>query len=121
MIMIWWNSEPLPVPSNIQYTYRNVEGTNSGQTLGGDYSKKVIARKEDLLVSWEGLSSKEAETVGRLRSSTYGSLTFYSPAEGAFVTRTMHIETQSQELTSAQLTSGMLDGSFSASVHFKQR
>lgn len=36
--MMWWNDIPLPVPSpGISYDYRIIEGTNSGQTLGGTY------------------------------------------------------------------------------------
>ena len=47
--MMWWNGDPLPIPSpEIRYEYRMIEGTNSGQTLGGYYSKKIIAKKEDL-------------------------------------------------------------------------
>lgn len=50
--MMWWNGEPLPTPSpGISFEERIVEGTNSGQTLGGSYSKKIIARKEDVRVT----------------------------------------------------------------------
>ena len=32
--MMWWNGEPLPIPSpGISFEERIVEGTNSGQTL----------------------------------------------------------------------------------------
>lgn len=56
--MMWWNGEPLPIPSpGISFEERIVEGTNSGQTLGGSYSKKIIARKEDVRVTWEGLTA----------------------------------------------------------------
>lgn len=58
--MMWWNGEPLPTPSpGISFEERIVEGTNSGQTLGGSYSKKIIARKEDVRVTWEGLTAEE--------------------------------------------------------------
>lgn len=120
--MIWWNGEPLPVPAApIQYTYRNIEGTNSGQTLGGLYSKKIIARKEDVLISWQSLSSDEAATVASISQSTYGRLTYYSPLAGGYVTKTMHIETHTHELNDAVLKTGSLVGDFSAAIQFKQR
>ena len=58
---MWWNGSPLPVPiARTQYGYRDIECTTSGQTLGGSYSKKVIARKEYLLVQWAALSPQYA-------------------------------------------------------------
>ena len=65
--MMWWNGEPLPTPSpGISFEERIVEGTNSGQTLGGSYSKKIIARKEDVRVTWEGLTAEESAVIGKL-------------------------------------------------------
>ena len=120
--MLWWNSEPLPIPSPpIQYENRIVEGTNSGQTLGGTYSKKIIARKEDLLVRWEGLSAAECAVIGKINNSTYGNLTYYSPAAGRFVTRVMHIESFTDDMSEAVLDSGKLDGTFSVTVQFRER
>ena len=120
--MIWWNGEPLPVPAApIQYTYRDIEGTNSGYTLGGSYSKKVIARKEDVLVTWQALTPKEAAAVAKVKRSTYGSLTYYSPQAGGYITRTMFTEDMTQELTGASLHLGVLDGDLDASVQFRQR
>lgn len=120
--MLWWNGTPLPVPAApIGYTYRDIEGSNSGQTLGGEYSKKVIARKEDLLITWEGLSAAEAAAVAQIKASTYGALTYYSPQKGAFRTATFYTEDMSQQLTSAQLNLGMLEGDFTASLQFRQK
>ena len=120
--MLWFNGEPLPVPAApIQYTYRDIEGTNSGQTLGGSYSKKVIARKEDILVTWQSLSTDEAAQIAKLRNSTYGRLTYYSPAAGVFITNNVYIESHTHELTDALLTGGELYGSFNASIQFRQR
>lgn len=66
--MMWWNGEPLPTPSpGISFEERIVEGTNSGQTLGGSYSKKIIARKEDVRVTWEGLTAEESAAIGNCR------------------------------------------------------
>lgn len=71
--MMWWNGEPLPIPSpGISFEERIVEGTNSGQTLGGTYSKKIIARKEDVRVTWEGLTAEESAVIGKIDASTYG-------------------------------------------------
>ena len=120
--MMWWNGEPLPVPSpGISYEYRNVEGTNSGQTLGGTYSKKIIARKEDVLVSWDNLSAEESAVIGKINGSTYGRLTFYSPNARRFVTRTMHVESFAQEMSEADINLGVLDGGFSVSVQFREK
>lgn len=120
--MIWWNGEPLPVPAApIQYTYRDIEGTNSGQTLGGIYSKKVIARKEDVLVTWQALSAKDAAIVAAVRNSTYGRLTYYSPAAGRFVTNTVYIENHTHELNEGALPLGVFNGDFNASIQFRQR
>ena len=70
---------------------RIVEGTNSGQTLGGSYSKKIIARKEDVRVTWEGLTAEESAAIGKIDASTYGKLTYYSPSKGKFLTKTMPV------------------------------
>ena len=86
--MMWWNGEPLPTPSpGISFEERIVEGTNSGQTLGGSYSKKIIARKEDVRVTWEGLTAEESAAIGKIDASTYGMLTYYSPSKGKFLTK----------------------------------
>ena len=120
--MLWWNGEPLPVPSAaIEYSYRDIEGTNSGQTLGGSYSKKVIAKKEDLLVSWAGLSAAEAAVVAKIKSSTYGRLTYYSPQKKRFITGNFYTEDMSQQLNSAHLRLGQLEGDISSSVQFRMR
>lgn len=120
--MLWWNGEPLPVPSPpIQYENRIVEGTNSGQTLGGTYSKKIIARKEDVLAKWEGLSAAESAMIGKINSSTYGNLTYYSPAAGRFVTRVMHVENFTDDMSEAVLDGGRLNGTFSVTVQFRER
>lgn len=120
--MIWWNGVPLPVPvSPITYTYRDIEGTNSGQTLGGSYSKKVIARKEDVLLTWQGLSEVEAKAVAAVKKNSYGNLTYYSPQAGKFITAMMYTEDLTAELTDAQLPSGRLLGEFNASVQFRQK
>lgn len=95
--MMWWNGEPLPTPSpGISFEERIVEGTNSGQTLGGSYSKKIIARKEDVRVTWEGLTAEESAAIGKIDASTYGKLTYYSPSKGKFLTKTMHVESHTQ-------------------------
>lgn len=120
--MIWWNGAPLPVPSPpIQYENRIVEGTNSGQTLGGTYSKKIIARKEDVLIRWEELSAEECAVIGKINGSTYGNLTYYSPAAGRYVTRVMHIESFTEDMSEAELHGGRLSGSFSVTVQFRER
>ena len=120
--MIWWNGVPLPVPvSPIAFTYRDIEGTNSGQTLGGSYSKKVIARKEDVLLTWQGLTEAEAKVVAAVKKSTYGNLTYYSPQAGKYITAVMYTEDLSEELTDAQLPNGGLSGEFNANVQFRQR
>ncbi len=121
--MMWWNGSPLPVPiAPIQYGYRDIEGTNSGQTLGGSYSKKVIARKEDLIVQWAALSPEEAAAVAAVKKSTFGQLTYYSPQAEKFVTKTMYTEDLTAELTDARVTDTTLKyGDFSASVQFKER
>lgn len=120
--MMWWNGEPLPVPAApIQYTYRDIEGSNSGQTLGGSYSKKVIARKEDLLVTWQALSADEAQTVAKIRNSVYGRLTYYSPEKGCYITNTFYTDMHSHELTDASFRQGIISGEFNATVQFKQR
>ena len=120
--MLWFNGEPLPVPAApIQYTYRDIEGANSGQTLGGSYSKKVIAHKEDILITWQALSPDEAAQIAKLRNSIYGRLTYYSPAAGGFITNNVYIESHTHELTDAQLTDGALYGSLNALVQFRQR
>ncbi len=120
--MLWWNGSPLPVPiAPIQYGYRDIEGTNSGQTLGGSYSKKVIARKEDLTVQWAALSPDEAAVVA-VKKSTFGQLTYYSPQAEKFVTKTMYTEELTAELTDARITDMTLKyGNFSASMQFKER
>lgn len=119
--MMWWNGSPLPVPiAPIQYGYRDIEGTNSGQTLGGSYSKKVIARKEDLIVQWAALSPEEAAAA--VKKSTFGQLTYYSLQSEKFVTKTMYTEDLTAELTDARVTDTTLQyGDFSASVQFKER
>ena len=120
--MMWWNDIPLPVPSpGISYDYRIIEGTNSGQTLGGTYSKKIIARKEDLSVNWENLSAEECAVIGIINNSTYGDLTYYSPAAKRYVTKTMHVENHAEEISEAALDSGRMSGSFNVSVQFKER
>lgn len=121
--MLWWNGSPLPVPiAPMQYSYRDIEGTNSGQTLGGSYSKKVIARKEDLLVQWAALSPEEAAAVADLKKSTFGRLTYYSPQAGKFVTKTMYTEDLTAELTDARVTDTTLQyGDFSSTVQFKEK
>lgn len=119
---MWWNGEPLPVPSpGIGCEYRIVEGTNSGQTLGGTYSKKIIARKVDLQVNWENLSAEESAVIGKINEGTYGKLTFYSPDHGRYITRTMHVESHTADISEAVLERGNLDGSFSASVQFREK
>lgn len=120
--MMWWNGEPLPIPSpGIGYEYRIVEGTNSGQTLGGTYSKKIIARKEDVLVNWENLSAEECAVIGKINKGTYGNLTFYSPDAGKFVTRVMHVESHSAEISEGDIKYGKMSGSFTASVQFREK
>ena len=120
--MMWWNGVPLPVPSApIHYEYRCIEGTNSGETLGGTYSKKIIARKEDLLVVWDDLSEQDCAVIGEINNATYGTLTYYSPAAGKFVSKVMHVESHIQEMSSAKLNMGALSGTFSANVQFRQR
>ena len=121
--MMWWNGSPLPVPiAPIQYGYRDIEGTNSGQTLGGSYSKKVIARKEDLIVQWAALSPEEAAAVAAVKKSTFGRLTYYSPQAEKFVTKTMYTEELTEELTDARVIDTTLQyGDFSATVQFKER
>lgn len=120
--MMWWNGKPLPVPSPpIHYEYRSIEGTNSGETLGGLYSKKIIARKEDLLVTWEGLSERDCAVIGEINKTTYGTLTYYSPAVGKYVSKTMHIESHTQEIASAALRMGALGGEFNVTVQFRQK
>ena len=118
---MWWNGEPLPIPSPGIGEYRIVEGTNSGQTLGGTYSKKIIARKVDLQVNWENLSAEESAVIGKINEGTYGKLTFYSPDHGRYITRTMHVESHTAEISEAVLEHGSLDGSFSASVQFREK
>lgn len=119
--MIWWNAKPLPVPTAVQYEYRTVEGTNSGQTLGGSYSKKIIARKEDIQISWEELSAEDCAAIGKINGSTYGRLTYYSPAAGKFVTKTMHVESHTQDMTAADMNMGGLSGAFNAAVQFREK
>lgn len=120
--MIWWNGEPLPIPAApLQYSYRDIEGANSGQTLGGSYSKKVIARKEDVLATWSDLTAEEAAIIARIKNSVYGSLTFYSPQLGRFITRTVYTEDVSAEITSATFDGGALRTDTSLSVQFRQR
>ncbi len=120
--MMWWNGEPMPVPAApIQYTYRDIEGTNSGQTLGGSYSKKVIARKEDLLVTWQSLSAEEAQIVAKIRNSIYGRLTYYSPEKGCFITNTVYTDMHSHNMTGAVMLNGTIIGDFDVTIQFKQR
>lgn len=120
--MIWWNGEPLPVPSSpIQCEKRIVEGTNSGQTLGGSYSKKVIARKEDVRLTWVDLSAEDCVTIAKINGATYGKLTYYSPSAGAFVTRTMHVESYTEDLTEADISAGKLSGSVDVAVQLRER
>ena len=105
--MMWWNGEPLPTPSpGISFEERIVEGTNSGQTLGGSYSKKIIARKEDVRVTWEGLTAEESAAIGKIDASTYGKLTYYSPSKGKFLTKTMHVESHTQDINEADIQLG---------------
>lgn len=119
--MIWWNAKPLPVPTAVEYEYRIIEGTNSGQTLGGSYSKKIIAHKEDIRISWEELSAEECAVLGGINGSTYGRLTYYSPTAGKFVTRTVHVESCAQDMTAADMYMGGLSGAFNAAVQFREK
>lgn len=120
--MLWWNGEPLPIPAApLQYSYRDIEGANSGQTLGGVYSKKVIARKEDVLATWSDLTAKEAAIIAKIKGSVYGSLTFYSVQLRRFVTRTVYTEDISAEIISAAFGGGTLKTDTSLSVQFRQR
>lgn len=120
--MLWWNGEPLPIPAApIQYTYRDIEGANSGQTLGGSYSKKIIAHKEDIMVTWAGLTSEEAAAVTKIKNTAYGSLTFYSVQLGRYVTRSVYTEDVPTEISSAVFTGGVLKTDTSMSVQFRQR
>lgn len=119
---MWWNGTPLPTPvAPIQYTRRDIEGTNSGQTLGGSFSKKVIARKEDLMITWEALSEAEAAVINQIKNSTYGTLTYYSPRAAAFVTKTMYTEDLTTQLTAADISCGVLMGDFGATIQFRER
>ncbi len=120
--MLWWNGQPLPVPSApLSYSYRDIEGTNSGQTLGGYYSKKVIARKEDIDAQWDGLSPQDAAVIADVKKAVYGRLTYYSPQKGAFVTSTVYTEDLSENINAAGLESGVIQAEFSAALKFKQR
>lgn len=120
--MMWWNGEPLPIPSQgIDYEYRIIEGTNSGQTLGGYYSKKIIARKEDVRATWEELSAEECAVIGKINASTYGKLTYYSPASGKFMTKIMYIESHTQCVNEADIQLGKLIGSFTVTVRFCEK
>lgn len=120
--MLWWNGSPLPVPSApLSYSYRDIEGTNSGQTLGGYYSKKVIARKEDIDVKWEGLSPEDAAVIAGIKRAVYGRLTYYSPQAGAFITSNVYTEDLTEDINAAALNSGELSAELSAALKFKQR
>lgn len=120
--MMWWNGEPLPTPSpGISFEERIVEGTNSGQTLGGSYSKKIIARKEDVRVTWEGLTAEESAAIGKIDASTYGMLTYYSPAKGKFLTKTMHVESHTQDINEADIQLGRFQGDISVTVQFREK
>ncbi len=120
--MLWWNGKPLPIPSApLSYSYRDIEGTNSGQTLGGYYSKKVIARKEDIEVKWEGLSPEEAAAVADVKRAVYGRLTYYSPQAGGFVAANVYTEDLAENIDAAGLARGELSADFSAVLKFKQR
>lgn len=120
--MMWWNGEPLPIPSpGISCEERIVEGTNSGQTLGGSYSKKIIARKEDVRATWEELSAEECAVIGKINASTYGRLTYYSPAAGKFLTKTMHVESHVQDINEVDIQFGKLQGSITVTVQFREK
>ncbi len=120
--MLWWNGKPLPVPSApLSYSYRDIEGTNSGQTLGGYYSKKVIAHKEDIEVKWDGLSPEEAADVADVKRAVYGRLTYYSPQAGTFITTNVYTEDLTEDINAAALHSGELSAELSAALKFKQR
>lgn len=119
--MFWWNGLPLPVPIEpIQYTYRDIEGTNSGQTIGGSYSKKVIARKEDVMLQWDGLTAEEAKVIAEIKKSTFGRLSYYSPMSGKFVTKTMYTEDLTENINSGSLELGRLSADMSAALQFRQ-
>ncbi len=120
--MLWWNGKPLPVPSApLSYSYRDIEGANSGQTLGGYYSKKVIARKEDIDVRWDGLSKEDAAVIADIKRAVYGKLTYFSPQAGAFVTANVYTEELTEDINAAALDRGELSAEFSAALKFKQR
>ncbi len=120
--MLWWNGKPLPVPSApLSYSYRDIEGTNSGQTLGGYYSKKVIARKEDVDARWDGLSPDEAAVIADVKKAVYGRLTYYSPQAGKFVTANVFTEDLTETIDAADLNCGKLSAEFSAALKFTQR
>ena len=120
--MMWWNGEPLPTPSpGISFEERIVEGTNSGQTLGGSYSKKIIARKEDVRVTWEGLTAEESAAIGKIDASTYGKMTYYSPSKGKFLTKTMHVESHTQDINEADIQLGKFHGDISVTVQFREK
>ena len=120
--MLWWNGVPLPTPAApIDYNYRDIEGANSGMTLGGSYSKNIISRKEDVHVVWESLSAEEAAVISSVKNSTYGRLTYFSPKAGKFITATMYTEDLTEQLNSAQLKLGALSGDLRAELQFRQR
>lgn len=105
----------------ISFEERIVEGTNSGQTLGGSYSKKIIARKEDVRVTWEGLTAEESAAIGKIDASTYGKLTYYSPSKGKFLTKTMHVESHTQDINEADIQLGKFQGDISVTVQFREK
>lgn len=121
--MMWWNGEPLPTPSpGISFEERIVEGTNSGQTLGGSYSKKIIARKEDVRVTWEGLHRpRKAPQSAKSTPALTELLTYYSPSKGKFLTKTMHVESHTQDINEADIQLGKFQGDISVTVQFREK
>lgn len=89
--------------------------------------EKLVSKKEAL----DGLSSdmyqvgvdvaEEFVKGWKINEGTYGKLTFYSPDHGRYITRTMHVESHTAEISEAVLEHGSLDGSFSASVQFREK
>ncbi len=72
-------------------------------------------------MTWEGLSEQDCAVIGEINNATYGTLTYYSPAAGKYVSKTMHIESHTQEIASAALRMGVLGGEFSVTVQFRQK
>ena len=81
----------------------------------------MIARKEDVLATWSDLTAEEAAIIARIKNSVYGSLTFYSPQLGRFVTRTVYTEDFSAEITSAAFDGGAFRTDTSLSVQLNTR